>query len=304
MSGALEVIRRGPMEHGYYMVSSPGSTPNVYIVDGSGFRPIAAQSADAHAFDPGESLENGYLRVHGRTMTVERCLNPGEYHPRLFWPYDHWKGPRPVDASGWPPVDEDAMAGCLGQLSLLRERLEQVFRVVEPVGPSNLASSGHEIRSLLILACTEVESHWRSALLANSAVAAGDRLTTSAFVRLLEPMRLDEYEVSLPLYRGLGRVQPFQGWAAAAPTQSLDWYNAYNKVKHDREGEWAEGTLVRVANAVVACAVMVEAQFGPTEVWGETLGSFFRFEQRPNWRAAQVCYTRGGVAWTPVDHPF
>ena len=57
-------------------------------------------------------------------------------------------------------------------------------------------------------------------------------------------------------------------------------------------------------HAVVACAVMVEARFGPTEVWGETVGSFFRFERRPDWRSAQVYYTRGNVGWTSIAYPF
>ncbi|MGH1556984.1 hypothetical protein ACRAWD_02635 [Caulobacter segnis] len=109
---------------------------------------------------------------------------------------------------------------------------------------ANLGAYGHEIRNLLILAAMEVETHWRGVLVANGFTR--DRPWTSDYVKLLVPMRLDQYAVGFRHYPWMDPVRPFGGWSADQPTQSLFWYDAYNGVKHNREHEFHRADLASV----------------------------------------------------------
>ena len=151
-------------------------------------------------------------------------------------------------------------------------------------------------------ACTEVESHWRSILRANDYRCK--RPTTQDFVKLAKPLRLEEYAVTLPLFPNLPLCKPFLGWSAASPSKSLDWYEAYNATKHDREQSLASANLQRTINAVAACAVMIEAQFGPTEAWSLALNHYFEFHGRPQWDIGQVYYALGSPEWRAVPLRF
>lgn len=72
----------------------------------------------------------------------------------------------------------------------------------------------------------------------------------------------DGYTLSLQSYSSFPEFAPFKDWNASNPTTSLSWYDAYNKTKHDREGNLNIGTLDNAAQAVGAAVVMFHAQFG------------------------------------------
>ena len=61
-------------------------------------------------------------------------------------------------------------------------------------------------------------------------------------------------------------VAPFNSWDERSATQTLPWYDAYNAAKRDRESELKRASLRLAFDAVVACAIMIVAQFG--EVFG------------------------------------
>ena len=75
-------------------------------------------------------------------------------------------------------------------------------------------------------------------------------------------MLLDGYSLSLQSYPSFPEFAPFKDWNASNPTTSLSWYDAYNKTKHDREGNLNVGTLDNAVRAVGAAVVMFLAQFG------------------------------------------
>src|SRR5258707_11423506 len=62
----------------------------------------------------------------------------------------------------------------LQSIRLLIERLDELFLYIEP-GASGLLTYGHKTRELLILACTEVENHWKQYLRASSAAPMNGR---------------------------------------------------------------------------------------------------------------------------------
>ena len=127
--------------------------------------------------------------------------------------------------------------------------MQDIFETVEP-SPSNLQTYGHKIRELLLLAAMEVEASWAAVLKANG--YAGGRFTTNDYVKLLAPMRLDSFSLTLRSYPDFPGFTPFKDWDTAQPTKSLEWYDAYNKAKHDREQNLGVATLERAVHAVGA----------------------------------------------------
>jgi hypothetical protein len=107
----------------------------------------------------------------------------------------------------------------------------------------------------------EVESVWAAVLKENGYVS-NRNLTTNDYVKLLGPMLLDSYELSLKAYPRFPTFTPFEGWSASNPTGSLAWYDAYNKTKHDREENLKLATLRNAVQSVGAAVVMFHAQFG------------------------------------------
>jgi hypothetical protein len=143
-------------------------------------------------------------------------------------------------------------------LRILLSKLEELFETVEP-STQNETAYGHKIREVLLLACMEVESAWSAVLRENGYVR--DRFTTNDYVKLCAPMFLDAYSMRLSSYSGFPEFCPFHGWDATSPTKSLRWYDAYNRTKHDREGNLYLATLSDAIHAVGAAVVMVYAQF-------------------------------------------
>jgi len=153
---------------------------------------------------------------------------PGRYFPRMH------RGPE------GPARDAEAYRTTVRVARSLSRRLTDIFQVVDPAR-AHADVFGHELRQLLILACTEVESAWQSVLRANA--YPGDRWTTRDYVKLLAPMRLDHFAVRLVEAPAYGEIRPFRDWSAANPTASLPWYGAYNATKHNREAELNCATL-------------------------------------------------------------
>lgn len=249
----------------------------------------------------------GWFGPNGESPFHEARLQPGAFYPRMARPIDQ----HPDEAPGWSPgarIEANTMAITRGQLTVLTRQLDRICQTVHPT-PATFAAFGHDIRNLLILACTEVESHWRGVLTANG--LKRDRFSTNDYVRLCPAMRLDEYAVRFPNYPWLAPVWPFAGWGSTGkPSQELGWYDAYNAVKHNREAEFERGTLEHAFAAVTACAVMMVAQFGTRDGLGQRseLGTFFDVSAVPSWPLSDVYIypygEEGRNDWAPVPYPF
>ena len=230
----------------------------------------------------------------------ELKLKPGEYFPRIARPLcsDILESPgRCLDF----PIWQNAFASLAGQLSALVRRLQQICETVHPSG-ANLRAYGHEIRNLLILACTETETHWRGVLEANGVQAT----STKDYIKLAEPLALKSYRVSFPDYPWLDPLAPFADWDAAQPTQSLVWYDAYNAVKHDREKNFENAQLGHAFQAVSACAILLAAQFGRhSSPERHPAHQILQFEQTPEWSPKDAYIPPYGSATsTAVHYPF
>jgi hypothetical protein len=191
-------------------------------------------------------------------------VQPGIYYPRI------WRGYCPDDNPyiGYNAVNlrreygykyiQSAVAA-----SSLFGYLTEIFRHVEPA-KENLSTFGHKTRELLLLACMEIESGWRAVLDENTKQEKRqDRYTTADYFRIKEPLHLGEWSVILTDYPQLNAFTPFAKWTSTSPTQSLQWYDAYNAVKHHREARFSQATLQNLLNAMSALHIMQVAQWGP-----------------------------------------
>lgn len=179
---------------------------------------------------------------------------PGQHHPRIWRDEE---SPEPHEVGLGLVASESARVS-----RFLTGRLREAFRYIQPIPDDrHLQVYGHELRELLILACTEVEAAWKAILVANDISSVGERYTRNDYVRLAEPMRLGEWRLVLSGYSHEIRLVPFEGWNPRHV--SLTWYDAYNATKHDREAKLTEATLKNVIDAMGAVFIMQAAQFGP-----------------------------------------
>ena len=218
-------------------------------------------------------------------------LAPGEYYPRMARPCSIEAGALPASNPGSRELI-NLRTTSTGQLHALIGQLEQICRVVHPVA-RNYKAFGHEIRNVLILACTEVEAQWKGILKANSVNV--NRASTNLYVKLAKPLKLAAYTVNLTYYPWLPPIAPFRGWKeSGSPSQDLRWYQAYNQSKHDRESKFDQATLQHALHAVAGCFVILCAQYGDFPLRGpEALRAFFQLITSPTWSPKEI-YTPFG----------
>lgn len=199
------------------------------------------------------TLKEWVIKSFGDSAPTVSGYLPGTFYKRM------WR-PLACPGSFHKAISEEKLTESFVALRILLSKLESLFETVEPSEP-NLPTYGHKIREILLLACMEVESSW-SAILKENGYSTGRRFTTNDYVKLSGPMLLDGYSLSLQSYPSFPEFAPFKDWNASNPTTSLSWYDAYNKTKHDREGNLNVGTLDNAVRAVGAAVVMFLAQFG------------------------------------------
>lgn len=197
----------------------------------------------------------------------------GIIHPRVYRPFlqDNLVAHTPITMGNvifnscdvkkniYPPCDRTDMFSSINQLHILIENLKSIFLTIHPA-KENFNAYGHNIRNLLILACTEVESQFRGILKENG--CSKKTYNTKDFVKLLEPLRLNTYTMKLVYYPLINKINPFFYWENEKPTESLSWYKNYNAVKHNRAVEFNKGTLKDVILAISAVAILIFAQYG------------------------------------------
>ena len=210
--------------------------------------------------------------------SVSELITPmGCFNPRV------WRGiPKSPGFGGYegvapsPLIYSSRKQATVAATSLF-SGLVELFRYVEP-SSTNDQCFGHRARELLILACTEVESHWKSVLLQNMAnPPASFKPATKDYIKLAPVLRLKDWRVTLKDYFGYRFIAPFERWDIAKPSQSLEWYSAYNAVKHDREGKFEQAQIQFVIEAMAAVHVMLAAQWGPEIHTNSFTGSFSPF---------------------------
>jgi hypothetical protein len=163
-------------------------------------------------------------------------------------------------------ISESEQRSAEQALRLLIDRLDELLLYIEP-DANGLEAYSHKSRELLILACTELENTWKYYMGIAGAAPISGQFNTKDYVRLLGPLYLAEYEIRLRPYSNVPPMRPFIGWNASMPTQSLHWYDAYNKTKHDRDQSFNQASLRNCVAAVAANVIMFAVRFGPVSLF-------------------------------------
>lgn len=217
--------------------------------------------------------------------------NPGKFHPRIArgrFRYNY------VDAE----FLQDIRA-----FNNIQSSLDTLFDYVDP-SDSNFLCYGHKFRELLILACTEVECLWAKLLIANGIVK--DRYTTTDYFKCHSALMLNKYEVKLKQYPNVEAFKPFLNWESVSPTKSIDWYAAYNLVKHNRSLNIDKANFKHLLNAIAAIHILLESQYSH-EIFQQYTRrtedkSMFVTINRPQFAckeiSAPLLSSKGGFVWT------
>lgn len=264
---------------------------------GGSAQPVPIDQQDLH------TLKSWIQALFGDLEPLESDYKPGTAYKRISLPLN-------TGGSLHQTIDEKAITQSFVAMKLLLTKMQDVFETVEP-SQANLQTYGHKIRELLLLAAMEVEASWAAVLKANN--YTGNRLTTKDYVKLLTPMCLDSFSLNLRSYHEFPTIAPFKSWTVQSPTQSLEWYDAYNQTKHNREECLGVATLERAVNAVGAAAVMFYAQFGykfqHDDEKRSLIQSIFKLKIDHDMYPA-ACYipnAEGGTKawdWELLDYPF
>lgn len=166
----------------------------------------------------------------------------------------------------------------------LVEKLDEILKFIQP-DPINYNVYGYRIRELLILTCTEIENIWQYYMKTSSTLPRNGRTyNTNDYVQLLSKLYLSEYSVKLKSYENINQIKPFANWNVASPTTSLQWYDAYNKTKHDRDSNFTLSNLENILISISACLVMHIVHFGPWSIieqnntFASIVNQHFQFE--------------------------
>jgi hypothetical protein len=218
------------------------------------------------------TLEDWVVRTFGAndilsTQTRVGCTIRGVWRPGLYFDDEMLQG---LNAA----LPDLRLAE--QSLLLLVQRLDELLHFVEPTANS-LGTYSHKSRELLVLSCMEVENYWNSYLEESRVPKPVSGFSTNHYVKLLNPLFLDEYEITLPRYASVPATRPFQGWSSTNPTKSLRWYDAYNKTKHNRASHFDEATLANCISAVAANLVLFSVRHGPFRLFNSagTLAAYF-----------------------------
>ena len=140
---------------------------------------------------------------------------------------------------------------------LLEKELIRLFEFVEPAD-ANLKCYSHQLYALFLRASTEFEANAKAVLQANGYLKSGN-WNISDYHKLNAATRLSDYSIRIPIWNGTHRtIQPFASWQTG---HSLNWYQAYNDVKHSRFAKFDCASLENVVTAVAAVFAVVFSQF-------------------------------------------
>lgn len=277
-----------------------------------GFSPICMEfshkfsfeSTNPHTLNASEQDDvNEYLKINPHYNThsvwgreiIPIKLNYGEKYFNIYRPcYNasmverssyRMKDNKPFleDYKDLPIMDEREYHNHLNQLEILVDDLQNVFKTVAPTS-KNLSCYGHNIRNIIILACTEIDAMMKNILKKNGCPSKGRNYTTTDYVKLIDVLKLKEYKLSFRRYSDFSLLSPFINWNSLKPSESIKWYDDYNKIKHDREKNFKLATIENAINSVVAFAIVLISQFGyRNEHWNDIMSKVLEVSEEPQW---------------------
>lgn len=216
------------------------------------------------------TLQEWVTRIFGATDITEMVFDVGKSVEGVWQPCLYF--PDILDSA--LSINYTEMRSSEQSLRLLVDQLDDIFLYIEPQGDC-LNAYSHKTRQLLLLACTEVENAWKYYMKKAAASSIAAYYNTRDYVKLVDKLYLRRYRLKMKMYPSVPEITPFLNWRSADPSASLDWYDAYNKTKHDRDIHFSKASLWNCIQAVCAGIIMHCVRFGPFYMYeqGDTLSS-------------------------------
>ncbi len=143
---------------------------------------------------------------------------------------------------------------------IILNELKELFEFIEPCD-SNLDTYSLRIHQLMIRACIEVEANFKAILRENTFNTEENKWNIRDFKLVNKTHHLDAYKIGIPSWNGSKekKFEPFSDWKNG---ETLCWYQAYNKSKHDRAKNFEEANLRNLLGAVTGLLALLTSQFG------------------------------------------
>jgi hypothetical protein len=118
-----------------------------------------------------------------------------------------------------------------------------------------------------------------------------EKTNMNDFVKLMLPMRLNEYSVRFPRFPWLENVAPFEHWTKDDPTKTIDWFQRYHKAKHDAFNNRLQPTLRHAVSAVAGLYCVVRAMFGlhMQTSFSHRINEIIVVNDTPTWSEKEAC---------------
>lgn len=146
---------------------------------------------------------------------------------------------------------------------LIQEDLQKLFEYVEPCD-ENSNTISLRIQELLTRVCIEIEANFTAILKENKYSNPGNWNLKNDYSLIEFSHRLSSYKVKFPVWRGENNIRaPFENWATK-PSPNwhvLNWYQAYNRSKHDRHLHFDKATFDTLLDAVSGLVILLSSQF-------------------------------------------
>lgn len=158
--------------------------------------------------------------------------------------------------------DENLLLQSKQSLIILLQKLNELLLYIQPTKES-LKTYGHKIRELLLLSATEFENQCTLLLKEWGINPTGRYYTTNDYIKIKKHVKLTEFTISYKVFEKDERFVPFEKWSKTNPTKTLEWYDSYNKTKHNQYSEFDKATLNAVFNSIAANIIMFITRFSP-----------------------------------------
>jgi hypothetical protein len=152
---------------------------------------------------------------------------------------------------------------------MLQNEIRDLFEFIEPAD-INCDTYSYKIHQLLLRVCIEIENNFKAIMRENiytpTSKKSGkprleDKWTINDYLKINNSHHLSSYSVVFPTWTGEQHKtrRPFKAWGDG---DSLSWYNAYNKSKHDRSNNFMLANFNNLLDAYAGLFVVITSQFG------------------------------------------
>ncbi|WKN46255.1 hypothetical protein [Tunicatimonas pelagia] len=149
---------------------------------------------------------------------------------------------------------------------IIQQDLLKLFQAIEP---ADINSNTYSFRTheLLMRICIEVEANFKAILKENifnpvsrNRQERSERTWNMNDYEIINKThRLSDYSIEYPIWRGEQRIRaPFANWNS---NESIDWYQVYNRAKHDRLNAFQEANFSTLLDAFAGLAALLSSQF-------------------------------------------